>query len=67
MRPETTQVFPDHPGRHAGVLNTAPGTSPVVLEAVYEPGPSVWYFDQRYHVRGRLQCSPFPNSFGKKS
>ena len=41
VRPETTQVFPDHPGRHADVLITAPGSSPVAVEAEYEPGPGV--------------------------
>ena len=39
VRPETTQMFPDHAGRHADVLVTAPGASPVVVEAEYEPGP----------------------------
>ena len=29
--PETTQVFPDHPGRHADVLITAQGSSPVAV------------------------------------
>ena len=41
VRPETTQVFPDHPGRHADVLVTAPGSSPVAVEAEYEPGIEV--------------------------
>ena len=41
VRPETTQVFPDHPGRHADVLITAPGGSPVAVEAEYEPGSEV--------------------------
>ena len=39
IRPETTQMFPEHPGRHADVLVTAPGASPVAVEAEYEPGP----------------------------
>ena len=39
VRPETTQVFPNHPGRHADVLITAPGSSPVAVEAEYEPAP----------------------------
>ena len=34
---ENTQTFPAHPGRHADVLITAPGRSPVVVEAEYEP------------------------------
>ncbi len=36
-RSENTQTFPDHPGRHADVLITCPGRSPVVVEAEYEP------------------------------
>ena len=36
---ENTQTFPAHPGRHADVLITAPGRSPVVVEAEYEPAP----------------------------
>ena len=39
--PETTQVFPDHPGRHADVLITAQGSSPVAVEAEYDPAPEV--------------------------
>ena len=39
VRPETTQMFPEHLGRHADVLVTAPGASPVAVEAEYEPGP----------------------------
>ena len=34
-----TQTFSNHPGRHADVLITAPGRSPVVVEAEYEPAP----------------------------
>ena len=30
---ENTQTFPAHPGQHADVLITAPGRSPVVVEA----------------------------------
>ena len=41
VRPETTQMFPDYPGRHADVLITALGGSPVTVEAEYEPGPEV--------------------------
>ena len=41
VRPETTQMFPDYPGRHADVLITALGSSPVTVEAEYEPGPEV--------------------------
>ena len=36
---ENTQTFPDHPGRHADVLITANGRSPVVVEAEFEPAP----------------------------
>ena len=36
---ENTQTFPAHPGRHADVLVTTPGRSPVVVEAEYEPAP----------------------------
>ncbi len=36
---ETTQTFPDYPGRHADVLVTAPGRSPVAIEAEYLPAP----------------------------
>ena len=36
---ENTQTFPAHPGQHADVLITAPGRSPVVVEAEYESAP----------------------------
>ena len=36
---ENTQTFPAHPGQHANVLITAPGRSPVVVEAEYERAP----------------------------
>ena len=36
---ETTQTFTDYPGRHADVLVTATGRSPVVVEAEFEPAP----------------------------
>ena len=36
---ENTQTFPAHPSRHADVLITAPGRSPVVVEAEYDPAP----------------------------
>ena len=36
---ENTQTFPAHPGQHADMLITAPGRSPVVVEAEYEPAP----------------------------
>ena len=39
VRSENTQTFPAHPGRHADVLITTPGRSPVVVEAEYEPAP----------------------------
>ena len=41
VRSENTQTFPDHPGRHADVLIVAPGRSPVVVEAEYEPAAEV--------------------------
>ena len=36
---ENTQTFPAHPAQHADVLITAPGRSPVVVEAEYESAP----------------------------
>ena len=39
VRSENTQAFPAHPGQHADVLITAPGRSPVAVEAEYEPAP----------------------------
>ena len=39
VRSENTQTFPAHPGRHADVLVTTPGRSPVVVEAEYDPAP----------------------------
>ena len=39
VRSENTQTFPNHLGRHADVLITAPGRSSVVVEAEYEPAP----------------------------
>ena len=33
---ENIQTFPAHPGQHADVLITAPGRSPMVVEAEYE-------------------------------
>ena len=36
---ENTQTFPAHPGRHADVLITTSGRSPVAVEAEYEPAP----------------------------
>ena len=41
VRSENTRTFPDHPGRHADVLVTAAGRSPVAVEAKYEPGAEV--------------------------
>ena len=41
VRSENTQTFPTYPGRHADILITAPGRSPVVVEAEYEPAPEV--------------------------
>ena len=37
VRAERTQTIAGHPGRHPDVLITAPGRSPVVIEAEYEP------------------------------
>ena len=36
---EHTNTFPEHPGRHADVLVTAAGRSPVTVEAEFEPAP----------------------------
>ena len=41
IRSENTQTFRDYPGRHADVLIVAPGRSPVVVEAEYEPAAEV--------------------------
>ena len=41
VRSENTQTFPEHPGRHADVLITAAGRSPVVVEAEYVPAAEV--------------------------
>ena len=41
VRSENTQTFPDYPGRHSDVLIAAPGRSPVVVEAEYEPAAEV--------------------------
>ena len=41
VRSENTQTFPEHPGRHADVLVTAAGRSPVVVEAEYDPAAEV--------------------------
>ncbi len=41
VRPENTQTFPEHPGRHADVLVTSAGRSPVVVEAEYIPAAEV--------------------------
>ena len=38
---ESTQTLSDHPGRHPDVLIAAPGRSPVVVEAEYEPAAGV--------------------------
>ena len=39
VRSENTQTFSDYPGRHADVLVTAAGRSPVTVEAEFEPAP----------------------------
>ena len=39
VRSENTQTFTDYPGRHADVLVTAPGRSPVTVEAEFDPAP----------------------------
>ena len=41
VRSENTQTFPDYPGRHADVLIAAPGRSPIVVEAEYDPAAEV--------------------------
>ena len=41
VRSENTQTFSDHPGRHADVMIVAPGRSPMVVEAEYEPAVEV--------------------------
>ena len=41
VRSENTQTFSNYPGRHADVLIAAPGRSPVVVEAEYEPAAEV--------------------------
>ena len=41
VRSENTQTFPEHPGRHADVLITSAGRSPVVVEAKYVPAAEV--------------------------
>ena len=41
VRSENTQTFSNHPSRHADVLITSPGRSPVVVEGEYEPAPEV--------------------------
>ena len=38
VRAEQTQTIAGHPGQHPDVLITAPGRSPVVIEAEYDPG-----------------------------
>ena len=39
VRSESTQTLTGHAGRHPDILITAPGRSPVVVEAEYEPAP----------------------------
>ena len=39
VRYENTQTLPDFAGRRPDILITAPGRSPVVVEAEYEPAP----------------------------
>ena len=39
VRSESTQTLIGHSGRHPDILITAPGRSPVVVEAEYEPAP----------------------------
>ena len=41
VRSENTQVIEGHAGYHPDVLVTAPGRSPVVIEAEYDPGQNV--------------------------
>ena len=49
---EATQTFPAYPGRHADVLVTASGRSPVVVEAEYLPAP-----EAEQDARSRLGLS----------
>ena len=49
---ETTQTFTAHPGRHADVLVTAQGRSPVAVEAEYLPAP-----EAEQDARARLGLS----------
>ena len=53
---ENTQTFPAHPGQHADVLITAPGRSPVVVEAEYEPAPEA----EKLLRQAQRPCSPTP-------
>ncbi len=41
VRSENTQVIQDHAGYHPDILITAPGRSPVVIEAEYDPAQNV--------------------------
>ena len=57
VRSENTQTFPGYPGRHADVLIAAPGRSPVVVEAEYEPAAEVER-DASERLGLRVQGSP---------
>ena len=61
VRSENTQTFIDHPGRHADVLIVAPGRSPVVVEAEYEPAVLTggrWLLSYTH----RTKCRNRPNT-----
>ena len=47
--PESTRVLLHHPGQHPDILITAPGRSPVVIEAEYMPA-----YDAEAEARSRL-------------
>ena len=65
IRSENTQTFSDYPGRHADVLIAAPGRSPVVVEAEYEPAAEVER-DASERLGLRVQDQP-PNGRGRYS
>ena len=61
VRSENTQTFIDHPGRHADVLIVAPGRSPVVVEAEYEPAVLTgvrWLLSYTHRTKCRIEVAP---------
>ena len=59
VRSEHTQVIVDHPGLQPDILITAPGRSPVVLEAEYMPATNAEAEAKaRLGVRGRSHRTP---------